>query len=269
MVLLKLLGTRDGRRRGRRCGSGTRTPTPGSATSVVASGYGAGREVRRRLGVLGPTRMDYPTTIAAVRAVARYVSRILAHDSRARPSTTSARGPALSDHYETSACPATPPRTTSRRPTAGWPASCTPTSTPARRPRSGSRRSRRPTRCSPTPRSAQVLRPRRRPTPAAPAGFGAGFGFSDIFDAFFGAAAAAQRGPRSRQRAGPGRADPARHRPRRGHLRRPARPHVDTAVVCPTCDGAARSRAPRRRPATSAAAAARSSRCSARSSARS
>jgi len=31
-----------------------------------------------RLGVLGPTRMDYPTTIAAVRAVARYVSRILA-----------------------------------------------------------------------------------------------------------------------------------------------------------------------------------------------
>jgi len=29
------------------------------------------------LGVLGPTRMDYPTTMAAVRAVARYVSRII------------------------------------------------------------------------------------------------------------------------------------------------------------------------------------------------
>jgi heat-inducible transcriptional repressor len=27
--------------------------------------------------VLGPTRMDYPTTMAAVRAVSRYVSRIL------------------------------------------------------------------------------------------------------------------------------------------------------------------------------------------------
>jgi heat-inducible transcriptional repressor len=27
--------------------------------------------------VLGPTRMDYPNTMAAVRAVARYVSRIL------------------------------------------------------------------------------------------------------------------------------------------------------------------------------------------------
>ena len=30
------------------------------------------------LGVVGPTRMDYPTTMAAVRAVATYVSRILA-----------------------------------------------------------------------------------------------------------------------------------------------------------------------------------------------
>ncbi|NAZ86179.1 heat-inducible transcriptional repressor HrcA [Kineococcus indalonis] len=45
-------------------------------TSVVSSGYGEG-EVLARLGVLGPTRMDYPTTMAAVRAVSRYVSRIL------------------------------------------------------------------------------------------------------------------------------------------------------------------------------------------------
>jgi heat-inducible transcriptional repressor len=45
--------------------------------AVVASGYGGEGEVVARLGVLGPTRMDYPTTIAAVRAVARYVSRIL------------------------------------------------------------------------------------------------------------------------------------------------------------------------------------------------
>jgi heat-inducible transcriptional repressor len=49
-----------------------------AATAVVTSGYGSGGEVVARLGVLGPTRMDYPTTIAAVRAVARYVSRILA-----------------------------------------------------------------------------------------------------------------------------------------------------------------------------------------------
>ena len=46
--------------------------------SVVTSGYGSGGEVVARLGVLGPTRMDYPTTMAAVRAVARYVSRVIA-----------------------------------------------------------------------------------------------------------------------------------------------------------------------------------------------
>ena len=46
-------------------------------TAVVASGYGSQGEIVARLGVLGPTRMDYPTTMAAVRAVARYVSRIL------------------------------------------------------------------------------------------------------------------------------------------------------------------------------------------------
>ncbi|WP_380167693.1 heat-inducible transcriptional repressor HrcA [Jannaschia sp. R86511] len=45
-------------------------------TAVVTSGYGSG-DVIARLGVLGPTRMDYPTTIAAVRAVARYASRAL------------------------------------------------------------------------------------------------------------------------------------------------------------------------------------------------
>jgi heat-inducible transcriptional repressor len=49
-----------------------------SATSVVSTGYGAGRDVVAGLGVLGPTRMDYPTTMASVRAVARYVSQILA-----------------------------------------------------------------------------------------------------------------------------------------------------------------------------------------------
>jgi heat-inducible transcriptional repressor len=48
-----------------------------TGTSVVSSSYGAGGEVVARLGVLGPTRMDYPTTMAAVRAVARYVSRII------------------------------------------------------------------------------------------------------------------------------------------------------------------------------------------------
>ncbi|WP_100447066.1 heat-inducible transcriptional repressor HrcA [Glycomyces xiaoerkulensis] len=45
-------------------------------TAVVTAGYGPGAVVGH-MGVLGPTRMDYPGTIAAVRAVARYVSEIL------------------------------------------------------------------------------------------------------------------------------------------------------------------------------------------------
>jgi heat-inducible transcriptional repressor len=44
----------------------------------VTTGYGAGTDLVAGLGVVGPTRMDYPTTMAAVRAVATYVSRILA-----------------------------------------------------------------------------------------------------------------------------------------------------------------------------------------------
>jgi heat-inducible transcriptional repressor len=48
-----------------------------ATTSVVSTGYGPGDEAVGNLGVVGPTRMDYPGTMAAVRAVARYVSRIL------------------------------------------------------------------------------------------------------------------------------------------------------------------------------------------------
>jgi heat-inducible transcriptional repressor len=48
-----------------------------SGTSVVATGYGPGDEALATLGIVGPTRMDYPGSMAAVRAVARYVSRIL------------------------------------------------------------------------------------------------------------------------------------------------------------------------------------------------
>jgi heat-inducible transcriptional repressor len=48
-----------------------------ATTSVVATGYGPGDEALATLGIVGPTRMDYPGTMAAVRAVARYVSRIL------------------------------------------------------------------------------------------------------------------------------------------------------------------------------------------------
>ncbi|MEY9213329.1 heat-inducible transcriptional repressor HrcA [Thermobifida halotolerans] len=47
-------------------------------TSIVAAGYGIGDQTLAKLGVVGPTRMDYPGTMGAVRAVARYVGQILA-----------------------------------------------------------------------------------------------------------------------------------------------------------------------------------------------
>jgi heat-inducible transcriptional repressor len=77
VVLLKLLGEAHT--------GGTLTVRIGAegpyqelaATSVIATGYGPGQESLATLGVVGPTRMDYPGSMAAVRGVARYVSRIL------------------------------------------------------------------------------------------------------------------------------------------------------------------------------------------------
>jgi heat-inducible transcriptional repressor len=46
-------------------------------TSLVTVGYGATDSPLGALGVLGPTRMDYAGSIAAVSAVARYVGRYL------------------------------------------------------------------------------------------------------------------------------------------------------------------------------------------------
>jgi heat-inducible transcriptional repressor len=51
---------------------------PLHSTSLVTSSYGAGDDAWANLGVVGPTRMDYPSTMATVRAVARYVGRFLA-----------------------------------------------------------------------------------------------------------------------------------------------------------------------------------------------
>ncbi|GAA0812524.1 heat-inducible transcriptional repressor HrcA [Spirilliplanes yamanashiensis] len=50
------------------------------SASVVSTGYGPGVTILGGLGVLGPTRMDYPGTIATVRAVARYVGDLLAQN---------------------------------------------------------------------------------------------------------------------------------------------------------------------------------------------
>jgi heat-inducible transcriptional repressor len=51
--------------------------------SIVASNYAAPSGTAR-VGVMGPTRMDYPSNLAAARAVARYLSRMLDEDEAGR-----------------------------------------------------------------------------------------------------------------------------------------------------------------------------------------
>lgn len=78
VILLRLLGE-AGTADGVTVRIGQENPyEPLQATSVVASAYGHDRDVWATMGIVGPTRMDYPSTIASVRAVARYVGRILA-----------------------------------------------------------------------------------------------------------------------------------------------------------------------------------------------
>ncbi|NHC12618.1 heat-inducible transcriptional repressor HrcA [Motilibacter deserti] len=57
---------------------GSENPEGLTTTAVVSTGYGRGEQALGGIGVLGPMRMDYPSTMGAVRAVARYVSQILA-----------------------------------------------------------------------------------------------------------------------------------------------------------------------------------------------
>jgi heat-inducible transcriptional repressor len=78
VVLMRLLGE-SGDQPALTVRIGAENPVEGlRSTSVVAAGYGTGDQMLARLGVLGPTRMDYPTAMGAVRAVARYVGQILA-----------------------------------------------------------------------------------------------------------------------------------------------------------------------------------------------
>jgi heat-inducible transcriptional repressor len=78
VVLMRLLGETGGLTE-LTVRIGSENPYSGlRGTSIVAAGYGSGDKELARLGVLGPTRMDYPVTMGAVRAVARYVGQILA-----------------------------------------------------------------------------------------------------------------------------------------------------------------------------------------------
>lgn len=51
--------------------------------SIVTSNYAAPSGMAR-VGVMGPTRMDYPSNLAAARAVARYLTRVLDDDEASR-----------------------------------------------------------------------------------------------------------------------------------------------------------------------------------------
>ena len=75
VVLLRLLGEVSGEVSVR---IGHENPVQDlQGTSVVAAGYGRGASVVAGVGVVGPTHMDYPGTMAAVHAVAQYLTRIL------------------------------------------------------------------------------------------------------------------------------------------------------------------------------------------------
>ncbi len=78
VVLLKLFGEMDGDEHAVAVRIGRENASFGlGETSVVSSSFAMpGRDVSR-LGVVGPTRMDYSNSMAAVRAVARYLSRTL------------------------------------------------------------------------------------------------------------------------------------------------------------------------------------------------
>ena len=68
-------------------------------------------------------------------------------------------------------------------------------------------------------------------------GFGSGFGFSDIMDAFFGAGAGAGRGPRPRQRRGQDALIRVEIDLAEATFGVERELQVETAVTCPTCSG--------------------------------
>lgn len=81
VVLLKLFGEMESDQHGVSVSIGRENAGFGlSEASVLSSGYSSSSGEIARLGVLGPTRMDYSNNMAAVRAVARYLSRLLGED---------------------------------------------------------------------------------------------------------------------------------------------------------------------------------------------
>ena len=78
VVLLKLITEMQAEQHGVSLRIGRENAFEGlNNASVVVSGYeNQGNEIAK-LGVIGPTRMDYSSNIAAVKAVARYLTKAL------------------------------------------------------------------------------------------------------------------------------------------------------------------------------------------------
>lgn len=76
VVLLRLFSEMDTDANGVSASIGRENASFGlGETSIITSNYRSSAGELARLGVLGPTRMDYSNNLAAVRAVARYLSR--------------------------------------------------------------------------------------------------------------------------------------------------------------------------------------------------
>lgn len=78
VVLLKLISEMQAEQHGVSLRIGRENSFEGlTNASVVVSGYETQGSEMAKLGVIGPTRMDYSSNISAVRAVARYLSKTL------------------------------------------------------------------------------------------------------------------------------------------------------------------------------------------------
>ena len=250
VTLLKLFGEMEIDEDGVGCRIGRENEGFGlGETSVLASGYTASGGSVACLGVLGPTRMDYSNNMVAVRAVARYLTRLLGEDQTDHVAT---------DDYEVLGVErdATPEeiKKAYRKLARELHPDVNPSEDAAERFKS-------------VTHAYDVLSDpdqRERYDLGPPAGFGAGggagsFGFGDIFETFFGAAQGRTTGPRNRRDAGRTRSCASRSISKRSC----SAPSGTSRSTPPSSAGPATGRAARparrRSPATSAGAPARSS----------
>lgn len=84
VTLLRLMGEMVADDKGLAASIGRENAAFGLPEASVVTGDYDSAGSRARVGLLGPTRMDYPTNLAAVRAVAHYLSRLLDEDETSR-----------------------------------------------------------------------------------------------------------------------------------------------------------------------------------------